>query len=175
MKFFTKPIRKKGESVASTRHPVKTKEPETGLVSHHRSDPDTYTDLQPAEVKSKNLKQISVFSVRKQDLARMEIENKEAENGMSDRVLAEQQINRLEREKYLAEIDHKNAELASLTICLVNKNEILGEIREKLKNNHHTENIHEVVQFINSNTDIDQDWLKFQTTFEMCTPDFLTV
>ncbi|MBK6346606.1 MAG: tetratricopeptide repeat protein [Bacteroidales bacterium] len=124
-------------------------------------------------VKSKNLKQNQLLFRQEQDLARLEIENKEAENRMlSDRVFAEQQINRLEREKYQAEIDHKNAELASSTICLVNKNEILGEIREKLKNNHHVDNIHEVVQFINSNTDIDQDWLKFRTTFENVHPGF---
>ncbi|MFH1120444.1 MAG: tetratricopeptide repeat protein [Bacteroidota bacterium] len=124
-------------------------------------------------VKSKNLKQNQLLFRQEQDLARMEIENREAENRMlSDRVFAEQQINRLEREKYQAEIDLKNAELASSTICLVNKNEILGEIREKLKNTHHKDNIHEVVQFINSNTDIDQDWLKFRATFENVHPGF---
>jgi len=62
--------------------------------------------------------------------------------------------------------------LASSTICLVNKNEILGEIRDKLKSDHNHENIHEVVRFINANTDIDQDWNKFRTTFEEVHPGF---
>jgi predicted DNA-binding protein YlxM (UPF0122 family) len=84
---------------------------------------------------------------------------------LEDRIFAEKQINRLENEKHLAEIQYKNVELANSTICLVNKNEILSEIKDKLKSNHKDETIHEVVQFINANTDIDQDWRKFRVTF----------
>ncbi|MBK6964723.1 MAG: tetratricopeptide repeat protein [Bacteroidales bacterium] len=118
-------------------------------------------------IKSKNLKQSQRLLKQEQDLARLRIKSKEAENKMlEDRIFAEQQINRLEREKYLAELEYKNIQLANSTINLVNKNEILGEIRDKLKTNHKTDIIHEVVQFINANTDIDQDWHKFKATFE---------
>jgi tetratricopeptide (TPR) repeat protein len=124
-------------------------------------------------IKSKNLKQSQLLLKQEHDLARLQIKSKESENKMlEDRIFAEQQINRLEREKHQAEIDLKNSELASSTLSLVNKNEILGEIREKLKGNHQQEGIRDVVQFINSNTDIDQDWHKFRLTFEEVHPGF---
>lgn len=124
-------------------------------------------------IKSKNLKQNQLLLKQEHDLARMEIARKEDENKMlEDRIFAEQQINRLEREKYLAGLEYKNVQLANSTINLVNKNEILGEIRDKLKTNHKPDFIYEVVQFINAHTDIDQDWHKFRTTFEEVHPGF---
>jgi tetratricopeptide (TPR) repeat protein len=124
-------------------------------------------------VKSKNLKQNQLLLKQRHDLTRLQIKSKEAENKMlEDRIFAEQQINRLEREKHQAEIDLKNSELASSTLSLVNKNEILGEIREKLKGNRQQDGILEVIQFINSNTDTDQDWHKFRLTFEEVHPGF---
>ncbi len=124
-------------------------------------------------IKSKNLRQSQLLLKQEQELAKMELEKKEAENHLlEDRVFAEKQINRLQREKHQAEIDHKNTELANSTICLVNKNELLGEIRDKLKSNQHEESIQEVVRFINSNTDIDQGWHKFKITFGEVHPGF---
>lgn len=124
-------------------------------------------------MKSKGLKQSQLLLKKEQELAALELEKKDAANKMlEDRIFAEQQINRLEREKLQNELAHKNAELASSTICLVNKNEILGEIREKLKSDSKPESIHQIVQFINANTDIDQDWNKFRITFEEVHPAF---
>jgi DNA-binding CsgD family transcriptional regulator len=108
-------------------------------------------------------------------LSALEIDKKASENRiLEDRIFAEQQINRLEREKYQAEIKLKNADLASSTLCLINRNEILGEIKAKLKLNQsqNTEIISEIVQLINTNTDIDQEWHKFKTTFENIYPGF---
>jgi tetratricopeptide (TPR) repeat protein len=117
-------------------------------------------------IKTKNLHQNQLLLKQEQELARLEIEKKDDQNRMlEDRIFAEKQINRLEHEKHLAEIEYKNVELANSTICLVNKNEILSEIKDKLKSNHKDETIHEVVQFINANTDIDQDWHKFKVSF----------
>jgi tetratricopeptide (TPR) repeat protein len=123
--------------------------------------------------KSKNLVQNQLLLKQEQVLAKLELEKKEAENrSLEDRVFAEKQINRLQEEKHLAEIEHKNAQLANSTLCLVNKNEILGEIREKLSPMQKSDSIHEVVQFINSNTDVDQDWMKFKVSFEDVHPGF---
>ena len=98
---------------------------------------------------------------------------KDAENRMlEDRIFAEKQINRIQREKHHAEIEHKNAELANSTLCLVNKNEILSEIKDKLKSSQKADTFHEVVQFINANTDIDQGWHKFRITFNEVHPGF---
>lgn len=124
-------------------------------------------------IKSKNLRQNQLLLTQEQELARMEIERKEAEKKiLEDRIFAEKQINRLQQEKHKAEIEHKNTELANSTLCLVNKNEILGEIRDKLKDTQKTESINEVVRFINANTDMDQDWHKFKITFDDVHPGF---
>ncbi|MBK7175302.1 MAG: tetratricopeptide repeat protein [Bacteroidales bacterium] len=124
-------------------------------------------------IKTKNLVQSKKLLLQEQELSQLELEKRDTENRMlEDRVFAEQQLNRLEREKHQAEIDHKNTELANSTLCLVNKNEILGEIKEKLQSTQKTDSLHEVVQFINANTDIDQDWKKFKLTFEEVHPGF---
>jgi hypothetical protein len=123
--------------------------------------------------KTKNLLQSKKLLLKEQEIAQMELEKRNTENRMlEDRVFAEQQLNRLEREKHQAEIDHKNAELANSTLCLVNKNEILGEIKEKLISTPKNDALHEVVQFINAHTDIDQDWKKFKLTFDEVHPGF---
>lgn len=123
--------------------------------------------------KSRNLAQSRLLLAKEHEIAEIEIAKRETEKlSLEDRIFAEQQINRLQQEKHLAEIEHKNAQLANSTLCLVNKNEILNEIREKLNPHQKADSIHEVVQFINSNTDIDQDWLKFKVTFEEVHPGF---
>lgn len=124
-------------------------------------------------MKSASLSQSRKLLAQEQELARLEIEKKTAENKLlEDRVFAEQQINRLEREKHQSEIEYKNAELAGTTLSLVNKNEILGEIRTMLMSNHKPETIPGAIRFINANTDIDQDWNKFRLTFEEVHPGF---
>ena len=124
-------------------------------------------------IKSKNLRQSQLLLKQEHALAKMESEKKDAENRMlEDRIFAEKQINRIQREKHHAEIEHKNAELANSTLCLVNKNEILSEIKDKLKSSQKADTFHEVVQFINANTDIDQGWHKFRITFNEVHPGF---
>ncbi len=123
--------------------------------------------------KSKNLKQNQLLQMQEQELASIQLQKKETEKRLlEDSVFAEQQINRLEREKHLVEIEHKNAQLANSTLCLVNKNEILGEIREKLKQNHQSDTVHEVLRYISVNTDIDLDWHKFKLSFDEIHPGF---
>jgi tetratricopeptide (TPR) repeat protein len=123
--------------------------------------------------KSKLLKQNQKLLAQEHELVRLEHEKGEAGKQMlEDRIFAEQQINRLEREKLKAEINHKNRELANATLCLVSKNEILVEIRDKIKNENKSESMTEVVRFINSNTDVDQNWKKFKLEFDKIHPGF---
>lgn len=117
-------------------------------------------------VRSKSLQKSKMLLVQEQELSRLEYEKNEANKKMlEDRIFAEQQINRLEREKYHAEIEYKNRELANATLCLVNKNEILIEIRDKIKSDNQMESLPDVVRFINSNTDMDLNWNKFSLQF----------
>lgn len=121
----------------------------------------------------RNLKQNRLLLSKEYELKEMEKTRREAEKrSLEDRIFAEQQINRLEREKHHAAIDYKNSQLINTTLTLVNKNEILGEIRERLKLAQKHDGIHEIIQYINSNTDIDQDWKKFRVQYDEIHPGF---
>jgi len=114
----------------------------------------------------------------KQDkkLSTLELEKREIEKQhLEDKVFAEKQLNRLQREKYEAEIQLKNRELVSSTLQLVNKNEVLTEIKNKIRHNNSVipENAYnDLIQLLNQNTDFDQNWKKFRTEFEKINPGF---
>lgn len=120
-------------------------------------------------LKSKNYKQ-------DKKLTNLELEKKEVEkHHLEDKVFAEKQLNKLQLEKFEAEIQLKNRELVSSTLQLVNKNEVLTEIKNKI-NGHHAaipENAYaDLIQMLNQNTDFDQNWKKFRTEFEKINPGF---
>lgn len=120
-------------------------------------------------LKSKNFKQ-------DKKLTNLELEKKEVEKQhLEDKVFAEKQLNKLQREKFEAEIELKNRELVSSTLQLVNKNEVLTEIKNKI-NGHHAsipDNAYtDLIQLLNQNTDFDQNWKKFRTEFEKINPGF---
>lgn len=123
--------------------------------------------------KSKGLKQHRLLLKKEQELAALELEKKDAANKMlEDRIFAEQQINRLEREKHSATLELKNNELANSSLNIVRKNEILNEIRDRIKTSRNNEVVHEIISFINSNTDIDHNWQKFKLEFDFIHPGF---
>mgnify|MGYP001767124309 CR=1 FL=1 len=123
--------------------------------------------------KSKGLKQSQLLLKKEQELAALELEKKDAANKMlEDRIFAEQQINRLEREKHSATLELKNNELANSSLNIVRKNEILNEIRDRIKSSPNNEMVHEIIGYINSNTDIDHNWHKFKLEFDFIHPGF---
>lgn len=112
----------------------------------------------------------------KQDkkLSNLELEKKEIEKQhLEDKVFAEKQLNKLQRDKYEAEIQLKNQELVSSTMQLVNKNEVLTELKSKLNNSQSLEiQQKEILMLINQNIDFDQNWKRFSTEFEELNPGF---
>ena len=127
-------------------------------------------------LKSKTLKQSRQLHQQEAKMAKMELEKKEIEKlHLQDKVFAEHQVNRLQREKYEAEIQLKNRELVSSTLQLVNKNEVLKEIKNKIRLNSSVipENAcQDLLRLINHNTDFDQNWKRFRTEFEKINPGF---
>ncbi|MEA5109265.1 Photosystem I assembly protein Ycf3 [bioreactor metagenome] len=118
-------------------------------------------------VRSKYLKQQQLILQQDNYLANLEIARKDTANQvLEERVFAEQQINRLEREKHTAEIEVKNNELANSLLNIVRKNEIMYEIRERIRFSGNGDALNELVRFINSNTDTDHNWKKFRLEFE---------
>lgn len=128
-------------------------------------------------LKSASLKQSKTLHTKEVELNRLELAKKELEKEhLEDKVFAEQQLNRLQRQKFESEIEHKNHELANSVLNIVNKNEVLSDLREKIvsgaKTSENENFIPEVIRIINNNIDIDQNWQKFKMQFEEIHPGF---
>ncbi|MCF6170618.1 MAG: tetratricopeptide repeat protein [Bacteroidales bacterium] len=128
-------------------------------------------------LKSKSLKQSKLLYERVRELRRMELAKKEAEKEhLEDKVFAEKQLNRLQREKHRAEIEQKNNELVNSALCIVNKNEALTNIKAEIltgsKAKGNEDFIPDLIRLINNNIDIDQNWQKFKLSFEKVHPGF---
>lgn len=127
-------------------------------------------------LKSRTLKQDRKLFEKDKKFSNLELEKKEIERDyLQDKVFAEQQLNRLQQDKHTAEIQLKNRELVSSTLQLINKNEVLAEIKNKFKL--HNSEIPEIaykdiIQLVNQNTDFDQNWKSFSVEFEKINPGF---
>ncbi len=94
---------------------------------------------------------------------------------------SEEAINRLENEKLEAEVRHKNQELASATLHIVQKSEILNAIKdalEKLQTNATTDpklerEIGLIIRMLEQDARTDADWEQFSHHFDQVHSDFL--
>lgn len=94
---------------------------------------------------------------------------------------SEEAINRLQNEKLEAEINHKTQELASATMHLVQKNEILNSIKERLEKLGQTpsssadisKEIGHIIRMMEQDSRIDADWEHFSQNFDQVHSDFL--
>lgn len=91
----------------------------------------------------------------------------------------ENEISRLRNEKLNAELNHKNTELASVTMHLLTKNELIGGIKNKLNGTLNQEdkreikkNITRIIKEINQNANLDKDWEQFEVHFDRVHRDF---
>ena len=118
-------------------------------------------------LRDKNLKQ-------QKALARIELAAKEKEKqSLEDKVFAEKQINRLQKEKHEDEIRYKNKQLANSSLNLISKNEVLHELKAKIKNpDIKCGSTADLISFINQNTDMNSDWKKFRVDFDKIHPGF---
>lgn len=94
---------------------------------------------------------------------------------------SEEAINRLENEKLEAEVRHKNQELASATLHIVQKSEILTTIKdalEKLQQNAKSDpklekEITHLIKMLEQDARTDADWEQFSHHFDQVHSDFL--
>ena len=93
----------------------------------------------------------------------------------------EKEIVKLKNEKLEAEIQHKNTELASVAMHLVQKGELLGKIKEqmvKLKkhtgNEKDSDDLKKIIRVISDEDKIDTQWEQFTMHFDNVHSDFLT-
>lgn len=95
--------------------------------------------------------------------------------------LSEEAISRLQQEKLEAEVQHKNQELASATMHLVQKNEILNTIKERLEKlgqkaaspAEMNREIGQIIKVMEQDSSIDADWEHFSQNFDQVHSDFL--
>lgn len=96
---------------------------------------------------------------------------------------SEKEIVKLKNEKLEAEIDHKNRELASTAMHLVQKGELLGNFREQLMRSIKKETAGEsipeefkkMLKILNEEKKMDKDWEQFAIHFDGVQGDFLKI
>lgn len=94
---------------------------------------------------------------------------------------SEEAINRLENEKLEAEVRHKNQELASATLHIVQKSEILNAIKDELEKLRQHANDHprlekeiaHIIRMLEQDARTDADWEQFSNHFDQVHSDFL--
>ncbi len=112
------------------------------------------------------------FESEKQEMESLHMEQVEQKTQLVEKT--EQEITLLKNEKLQAEIQHKNNELASTTMHLVQKQELLSTIENELKKLlKHKEypsmlrhDIQSVAQMLQEDARIDEDWEKFSSYFD---------
>ncbi|MFC2123807.1 triple tyrosine motif-containing protein, partial [Bacteroidota bacterium] len=89
------------------------------------------------------------------------------------------EITRLSHDKLETEIKYKNQELASSTMNLISKNEVIAGIKQKLigilkkdQNPDTKKSINKIIKEIDSNISIDEDWTQFEFHFDEVHGDF---
>ena len=120
-------------------------------------------------MKRKSLIQNRILHEKENQLHKLAIEKKEKENlHLQDVLFAEEQINRLQTEK----LQQKNRELSTATAHILNKNEVLGNIRKmaagwlQQPGFNPAGDIKNLIREIDNNTDLDEQWEQFKLHFE---------
>jgi DNA-binding CsgD family transcriptional regulator len=93
---------------------------------------------------------------------------------------SEKEIVKLKNEKLEVEIEHKNTQLASTAMHLLQKAELLGKIREefvRLKNgvtkNESEQDLKKILRILGKETQMDKEWEQFAVYFDNVHSDFL--
>ncbi len=92
---------------------------------------------------------------------------------------SEKEIVKLKNEKLEVEIEHKNTQLASTAMHLLQKAELLGKIREefvRIKNgtkNSSEEELKKIMRILGRETQMDKEWEQFAVYFDNVHSDFL--
>ena len=95
---------------------------------------------------------------------------------------SEKEIVKLKNEKLESEIEHKNTELASTAMHLVQKGELLGNIREELmrmkkesNGDGTTDEFKKMLRILGEENKMDKDWEQFAIHFDKVHSDFLQI
>lgn len=87
--------------------------------------------------------------------------------------IKEQEIHQLEHERLTMDLAYKTRELSTATLHLINKNEVLNELKSKLEASEASPpELKQVIRQIDQNINLDNDWQDFSRHFEEVHPGF---
>ena len=120
-------------------------------------------------LKRKSLRQSKQLFEKEIELRNLEREKSEKENQhLQEVVFAEEQINKLQRRQ----LDEKNRELTASTMHVINKNEVLSNIRQlavKMQNGESKDKealIQQLIREVDNNINFDEQWEQVKKHFE---------
>jgi len=131
--------------------------------------------LKQLNLKRKNLLLEQVSLMDKLALEKMDSEKREKdlENlRLQEEMLANEEINRLKRLKYKEDLKHKERELAANALHIVSKNETLDSLKKSVEavlasdKDEVQRSLKRLIQEIDGNINLDQDWEMFKMHFE---------
>lgn len=120
----------------------------------------------------------------KKDKKRMSIKQERELNAKDLKIdditrVTDEEITRLKNDKLKAEVDHKNKELATSAMLLINKNEFISEIKHSLNAvskqssiTDRTKELTKIIKNIEKNKKKDNDWEHFEFHFDRVHGDF---
>jgi len=98
---------------------------------------------------------------------------------MHEKELAEQQIVKLQNDNLQVEINHKNSQLATSTMAIIAKNELLSEIKTEMENFKEElgyrlpkKYYSKILHLIDQNISSENDWKSFETLFDQAHENF---
>lgn len=126
-----------------------------------------------------------VYKAYRKKLLKQQLEHEEEQNKLQylhqlELEKTDKEIVKLRNEKLEAEIQHKNTELASNAMHLLQKGELLTKIKDellKLKKNNNSDDLKEefkkIVRILGEEEKMDGDWEQFAQHFDKVHTDFL--
>ncbi|MCZ4407220.1 triple tyrosine motif-containing protein [Cryomorphaceae bacterium 1068] len=117
--------------------------------------------------KTEEVKQQSILTIREKE-----------EEHQREKEQSENEIIRLRNEKLRAEVSHKNAELASTTMHLVQKSEMLQNIKKDLSDlstdgdESVKKRVKQIQRLITDDVRLDKNWERFETHFDQVHANF---
>lgn len=123
-------------------------------------------------IKIKLSKSDRKFFEQQKFVNKLKMDKKVAENMILEKEVQRQlETNKLQEQKYLNELEHRNRELVTLTIHLLNKNKALTDVSELLKNSFAEDKqksrlLKELLKKVDDNLNLDSDWDQFKLHFE---------
>lgn len=125
-----------------------------------------YVSMREAK-KTKQVKQQSIVTIREKE-----------EEHQREKEKSESEIIRLRNEKLKGEVSHKNAELASTTMHLVQKSEMLQNIKKDLTDLSKEgdeiikKRVKQIQRLITDDVRLDKNWERFETHFDQVHANF---